>query len=188
MLIYDLQIEADGRGDESLLQKSDRIKKLMEMCWDESEGFYFDNHIESKQRYDVKSLAGFIPLFTEMVEKPRAQLMMQQLKNYIAPGGLKSGNVENGSGLAANSVISNSTYLYLILKGMCDYEFMEDAADIGENWLNMTIENYESTGELWNWYNVNDKSNKSTSGGANMASIGLTGGVFIALVDLLGLA
>ena len=77
--------------------------------------------------------------------------------------------------------------MYFIIKALCDYEFMEDAADIGTNWLDMVVEIYESTGELWEWYNVVDKTPSEPKGINNNPIMGWTAGTYIALTDALGL-
>ena len=64
---------------------------------------------------------------------------------------------------------------------------MEDAADIGTNWLTMVHDIYEQTGELWEWYNVKDKNTISQQGLPNSPILGWTAGTYIALLDTLGL-
>jgi neutral trehalase len=75
----------------------------------------------------------------------------------------------------------------LIIKGLSDYEYMEDAADIGFSWLDMVYEVYQQTGEMWEWYNVKEKSIKLASV-ENRAVLGWTARTYIALLDPLGLA
>ena len=64
---------------------------------------------------------------------------------------------------------------------------MEDAADLGTNWLSMVYDIYEQTGEMWEWYNVQDKSVTSPTGFENSPVLGWTAGTYIALLDTLGL-
>ena len=65
---------------------------------------------------------------------------------------------------------------------------MEDAADIGENWLAMVQRDYKKTGEMWEWYNVTDKSSNTAKQVENLPVLGSTAGAYIALIDALGLA
>ncbi|MBN2355858.1 hypothetical protein JXO59_07080 [candidate division KSB1 bacterium] len=187
-LIYDLQVEADGIGDEILMQKVTYQKKLMDYCWNEQEGFYFDNDFEQKKLSTVKSLAGFMPLFAEMVDEDRAERMHGHLHAFSADGGLMCTVPEQSKAKSVWSApICQAPYLYTTLKGLCDYELMEDAADIGTSWLNMVVDIYEKTGELWSWYNVNDCSTTHPDSIENTPTLGWTAGVYIEIVETLGL-
>lgn len=187
-MIYDLQVEAEGHGDEQLLQKSAAMKKMMEFCWDESEGFYFDNNFENKQLSPVKSMAGFMPLFVEIVDETRAQRIASHLKDFTAPGGLTLTDQSYGKTNSLwNAPLIQAPFVYTTLKGLCDYDFMEDAADIGTNWLTMVQENYAATGELWSWYNASDRSVRHPDGIENSPLLALTAGVYAEMVDCLGL-
>lgn len=187
-IIYDLQIEADGKGDQKIIEKSKQIKKMTEMCWDEKEGFYFDNDFSSNRLGKVKSLAGFMPLFVEMIDEKRAARMQQQLKNFTCPGGLAiTDQYYDTPPSVWNYPVVCAPYIYFVIKGLCDFDFMEDAADIGTNWLDMVAEIYKDTDNLWEWYNVKDKSIAKPSSVKNAAIMGWTAGTYIALIDVLGL-
>ena len=187
-LLYDLQIEIDGHGDDILLQKSDHIKKIMDMFWDEKKRFYFDNDLENKKLLKVKTLSGLMPLFVEMIDKSRAKILTEQLKNFVGPGGLSYTDKDYSSTIPGLKYpIITAPCIYFIIKGLCDYEFMEDAADIGTNWLDMVFQIHKKTGEMWEWYNIKDKSIKTADGFPNTPVWGWTAGTFIALIDALGL-
>jgi len=187
-MIYDLQVEAEGHGDELLLQKSAAMKKMMDFCWNETEGFYFDNNFEEKKLSSVKSLAGFMPLFVEMVDEKRAQHIQSHLKAFTAPGGFTLTDQPYDKTISIwNAPLIQAPYVYTTLKGLCDYDFMEDAADIGTNWLTMVQENYAATGELWAWYNAADRSVRHPDGVDNSPMLSLTAGVYAEVVDCLGL-
>ena len=87
-LIYDLQIEVDGAGDDDLLNKSEHIKKLYNIFWDKKTNFYFDNNFAEKRLSRVRSLAGFMPMFVKMVNDETAGLMQKNVLDFLAPGGL----------------------------------------------------------------------------------------------------
>ena len=187
-MIYDLQVEAQGHGDDQLLQKSAAMIKMMEFCWDETKGFYFDNNFEVKKLSPVKSLAGFMPLFVEMVDEKRAQRIQSHLKDFTAPGGFAlTDQPYDKTNSLWNAPLIQAPCVYTTLKGLCDYDFMEDAADIGTNWLTMVQENYAATGELWAWYNAADRSVRHPDGIDNSPMLSLTAGVYTEVVDCLGL-
>ncbi len=187
-MIYDLQVEAEGHGDDLLMQKSASLKKMMDFCWNEAEGFYFDNNFEEKQQSNVKSLAGFMPLFVEIVDDIRAKQMASHLQAFTAPGGFTLTDHENSKTHSLWSApLIQAPCVYTTLKGLCDYDFMEDAADIGTNWLSMVQEIYAQTGELWAWYNAADRSTKHPDGVENTPMLSLTAGVYAEVVDCLGL-
>ncbi len=189
ILIHDLQREADGDGDKSLLQKSEHIQKLFSLFWDDNKQFFFDNNFAEKKLHDIKSLAGYMPLFVELVDENQAATLQAALKDFIAPGGITITDrdyQEAGSGWSYPLLCA--PFLYFVIKGLSDYEYMEDAADIGTNWLSMVYDIYEQTGEMWEWYNVKEKSITSPKGVANSPVLGWTAGTYVALLDTLGLA
>ncbi len=187
-MIYDLQIEADGHGDEQLLQKSAHLKKLMELCWDEEGQRYLDNDFSRKTRSTIHTLASFMPLFVEMVAEERAKAMHDHLKAFTAPGGcflMDKKHPHKGS--LWNHPLIQAPYVYTTVKGLCDYDLMEDAADIGTNWLSMVQDVYEKTGETWAWYNAQERSPVHPDGVTNTPVLGWTAGVYTELVECLGL-
>lgn len=188
LLIYDLQLEADGQGDKSLLQKSEHIKKMFNVFWDGDQQFYFDNNYVEKQTSGIKSLAGYMPLFVKMAEQVTAEKLQQHIKDFMAPGGITvTDKAYDQVNSAWSYPLSCAPYIYFVVKGLSDYEFMEDAADIGKNWLQMVYDVYKQTGDMWEWYNVEDKSNRSPKGVENTPILGWTAGTYIALLDTLGL-
>jgi len=128
-----------------------------------------------------------MPLFVEMVDQGRARRMAQQLKWFVAPGGLTiTGSAGRPPSAPWSHPLCYAPYLYMALKGLCDYEMMEDAADIGLNWLTLVVEQYEKTDECWEWYNAVERS-AVCPGVENRAMLGWTAGAYIAVVELLGL-
>jgi len=187
-LIHDLQMEADGKADSNLLQKSSQIKSMLETCWDESENFYFDNNFAEKKLSPVKALAGFMPLFVKMVDAERAAQLQQQVASFTAPGGVSiTDKAYADTESPWDHPLICAPYVYFLTKALADHDFMEDAADIGMNWLQMVFDTYEKTGEMWSWYNVKKKTNQSTKKVRNSPILGWTAGTYIALVDTLGL-
>ncbi len=187
-ILFDLQIEAEGKGDQKLLDKSEQIKQLIELCWNEEEGFYYDNDFVNKQLSKVKTLAGFMPLFVEMIDDTRAARMQKQLKSFACPGGLAiTDHNYAGEPSMWNYPLVCAPYIYFVVKGLCDFDYMEDAADIGTCWLDMVSEIYRETDNLWEWYNVKQKSIADPNSLGNVALMGWTAGTYIALTDVLGL-
>jgi alpha,alpha-trehalase len=188
LIIYDLQIEVEGEGKKSLLKESEHIKKLLDLCWNDREEFYFDNNFYTKSQSEVKSLAGFIPLFSKLVEPDRAKKVQKHLSAFVQPGGLTCTDKDYGAPPSPwNYPLCCSPMMYTTIKAMCNYDFMEDAADIGINWLEMVYDIYEQTGELWEWYNVLEKKPDHSSGLSNTPIMGWTMGTYVALVETLGL-
>jgi alpha,alpha-trehalase len=186
-MIYDLQFEVDGQGDPQLLQKSDSIKNHFNLLWQPQQQFYFDHDFIENRSSEIKSLTGYMPLFVKVADSTHAADLQQQLAAFAAPGGLTLTDKDYAE-LADN--ISRpmlcAPYLYFVVKGLIDYEFMEDAADIGANWLTMVYNVYKRTGEMWQHYNVMEK-NTSLPERHNFAILGWTAGAYITLVEALGL-
>ena len=129
-----------------------------------------------------------MPLFVEMLDPEHAGLLQKNIKDFISPGGVTMTDKDYG---AADPDLTyplvSAPYIYFLVKGLIDQDFMEDAADIGENWLNVVQKVYNKTGEMWQWYNVNDKNNLTPKEIDNLPVLGATAGAYIALLDALGL-
>ncbi len=187
LLIHDLQVEVDGHGDNAFVQKSDHIKKMFDVFWDNDTAFYYDNNFTEKQLGTIKSLAGYVPLFVKMVKGSKADNLQQHIKDFMAPGGITITAKESAKNSELGYPLCCAPYVYFVIKGLSDYEFMEDAADIGEHWLQMVYDIYKETGDMWEWYNVVDKTTESPKGVKNTPILGWTAGTYIALIDTLGL-
>ena len=187
LIIYDLQVEAEGQGDNNLIKKSQQIEKLIDMCWNDKKEFYFDNDFINKKSSNHKTIAGFMPLFAEMINSDRAGVLVNQIGQFLGDGGICVAAKENNHNGSWHFPLSYAPYTYFTVKGLCDYEFMEDAADIGSNWLSMVYDIYEKTGEMWEWYNVDNKSEKLPNNIPNNPVLGGTAGTYIALLNTLGL-
>ena len=185
-IIFDLQKEAEGNGDESILNRAGTIKKMLELCWNQEEDFYFDNKYIEKALSNVKALTSFAPLFTKLVPKERATIMQRNLADFVQPGGLTCLDKPYDSPSAWNFPLCYASCFYMTVRGLFNYDFMEDAADLGTNWLQMVTQVYDQTGELWDWYNAKDKSHQMQNLG-NSPVMGWTMGVYVALADELGL-
>ena len=187
-LIFDLQKEAEGKGNQQLVQKAEQLKKLVDMCWDDKDGFYYDINFVNKKQSRTRTLAGFVPLFVKMVDEKRAKRIIEHLSCFSNPGGLSC--TEELSGKPETPWTfprCYAPYLYFTIKGLIDYDFMEDAADIGTNWLEMVLKIYKETGDFFEWYNVKDQSTSASKNISNPPIMGVTVGTYAALIDALGL-
>ena len=188
LLIYDLQIEADGQGDQSLLQKSDKIKRRFDLFWDDQVNFYFDNDYVNKQLNPVKSLSGFMPLFVKMADEKHAEKLQSHIRDFMVAGGVTlTDQAYTEEQVTRAYPLLCAPFVYFLCKGLSDYEFMEDAADIGSNWLKMVFKIYKKTDQLWEWYNTKDQSITSPNDVKNSPVLGWTLGVYTALLDTLGI-
>ncbi|MDZ7725872.1 MAG: trehalase family glycosidase [candidate division KSB1 bacterium] len=187
-LIFDLEKEANRDGSAAILKIGNKIKELIILCWNHQEQFYFDNNFEAKTQSPVKALSGFMPLFTKMIDQDRAKALFTNLKHFWAPGGLTITDQPYSESVSPwNYPLTCAPYIYFVVKGLSDYEFMEDAADIGTNWLNMVYDIYKNTGEMWEWYDVKNKRHQYTKDVENTPVMGWTAGTFITLLDTLGI-
>ncbi len=187
LIINDLFKELEGEENTTLLNRARQIRELLDLCWNNSEQFFYDNNIDDKKINDIKTLAGFTPLFTKLVEKQQAEEIQKHIKDFIKPGGLactEKGKAKNGKPWTAP--LCYAPYLYFCIKGFFNYDFMEDSADIAINWLEMVKKVYKETNEIWEWYNVEEKTHLM-EGVENRAGAGWTMGTYIVLTDELGL-
>ncbi len=178
-IIYDLQSEADTVGDAGLLQKSEAIKDALQKLWDEKQQFFIDRPLDEKTAPAARSLSAFLTLFTEIASEEQAAAMQKQLSLFAAPGGLLFVEPE----ACRDCPSSAAPEIFFVIKGLIDYDFMEDAADIGLNWLKTVHDAFQQSGTLARRYNVLSRSADT----AAPADKGWTAGAYIALVEELGL-
>ena len=128
ILIYDLQIEAEGKGDKSLLEKSDHIQKRFSIFWNDALKFYFDNNFADKKQSTIKTLAGYMPMFVELIDEKQAGSLQSHLSDFIAPGGITLTDKDySANGSNWSDPLLCAPMLYFVIKGLSDYEYMEDA-------------------------------------------------------------
>jgi alpha,alpha-trehalase len=174
------------KGDKTLAVKyaalaTRRKELLIQYCWNETEGMFFDYDFKSKKQTNIRSLATMYPLFFEMVDPKMATKVAVNVKKYfLQPGGLTTTTIKSGQQWDAPN--GWAPLQWISIKGLMNYNQNELALDIANRWVNINEKVFKSTGKMMEKYNVVDT--KLISGGGEYPSqdgFGWTNGVYLKL-------
>ncbi|MDO8367759.1 MAG: alpha,alpha-trehalase TreF [Saprospiraceae bacterium] len=156
-----------------------RRAAILEHCWDEKQGFFFDfNHVEN-QRATSMNLAGVFPLFFHIATPEQAASVAKILEEkFLRPGGLLT--TLSHSGQQWDAPNGWAPLQWMAYKGLMNYGHSALAEKIRQNWLSLGEKTYAATGKMMEKYNVE---NPDAPGGGgeypNQDGFGWTNGVFL---------
>lgn len=155
--------------------------------WDENKGFFFDyNHIK-KRKNSAWSLAGFFPLFTELANKKQALLLRNNIKHLEYRGGLVTTKKKylKDDQRQWDYPIGWAPLHWIVIKGLLNYGFKEDAERIAVKWLNTCTKVFNKTGKFWEKYNVVTPGIGRGGRYPTQSGFGWTNGVLVKLLDVM---
>lgn len=167
-----------------------RLNEMNELMWNEKKGFYFDYNYKTKRKSTFYSLAGFYPLWAEMATPDQANKVRENLHLFEYKGGLANTQVHGlGNEFKQHDYPNGwAQQHWIVIKGLLNYGFTEDAKRIAKKWLDLNKEVFISTGKFWEKYNVvNCKIGESNMDRYPIQSgFGWTNAIFIRLLFELG--
>jgi len=130
-----------------------RKQTINTYCWNENAGFYFDYNIKTNAPSDFYSLAGVVPIFTEMASQEQAAAIKKQLEQkFLQPGGLVSTLIKaNQQWDYPNGW---APLQWFAVKGLLNYNHQELALEIAKRWVKTLRTNFDHTKMLMEKYNV----------------------------------
>lgn len=150
------------KGAENWRKEAAKRKHNMnELMWDKLRSFYFDYNYVKERRGSVSSLAGFYPLWAEMVTDERAKQLVKALRRFENKGGLATTDTQPLNHLVPGMVPTQWAYPngwaplhYLVIKGLQRYGYHDDARRIALKWLKTNLDWYNRNGVFLEKYNV----------------------------------
>lgn len=144
------------KKEEYLKLAKKRKKIIMKLLWDKKKGFFFDYNHKYEKRNKFYSLAGFYPLWANMVSKKIAIKVKNHLKNFEYKGGLA---VTQKTGLKDENKQWDypngwANLHWIVIKGLMNYGFNKDAERIARKWLDLNKKIFLKTGKFWEKYDV----------------------------------
>ncbi len=137
-----------------------RIRLLNEFCWDGERGGYFDYDYRQGQSGKIVSAATLQPLWAGLATPEQARLVVEKMLPHLecafglascAPGPrdrVCQWDYPNGWPCLQN----------LAYRGLASYGYAEEARRIAEKYVRIICRTFETTGDLWEKYNVVDGS------------------------------
>jgi alpha,alpha-trehalase len=134
-----------------------RRKTMNQLMWTEKEKFFFDYNKHKKQHSHFYSVAGFYPLWARSATKQQAELIRKySLPRLEFDGGVSNTQAEHISPDTKQHDHPNGWphQHWIIIKGLLNYGYREDAERIARKWLDMNLKVFTETGKMWEKYDV----------------------------------
>lgn len=189
MILEDLAKEIRDDDATFFAEKAEQIKDAMELSWDQETGFYYDYDLGNEKLLNVKSLAAFQPMFAKMIPMRRAEQLVDHLEDFAHKSGITCLDQDYGiKNMTWNYPNSFAPLIWIVVKGLINYDFIDEARELALRWLDLTFRLYQETGEFWERYNVVEGSVLSDNPpNNNLPIMGWTAGVYVELVETFGL-
>ncbi|SDL80723.1 alpha,alpha-trehalase TreF [Siphonobacter aquaeclarae] len=160
-----------------------RRKALLQYCWNEKDGFFYDyDFVEGKQT-GIPSLAAVYPLFFNLATPEQAKGVARKLKaEFLQAGGLTTTLTPTGQQWDAPN--GWAPLQWMSIQGLRQYGENELASEAKSRWIHENIRVYKATGRLVEKYNVYDISLLGGGGEYPLQDgFGWTNGVLLRLLS-----
>jgi alpha,alpha-trehalase len=134
-----------------------RKKRINALLWNDKLSFFFDYDKHHKQPSTFYSVAGFYPLWAKLATQAQAQA----IRDNILPMFEFDGGIANTQSTGLSRDIKQHDYpngwpgqQWIVIKGLLNYGFRDDAERIAKKWLNMNAKLFEETGNFWEKHDV----------------------------------
>jgi alpha,alpha-trehalase len=134
-----------------------RKKTMQQLMWNEKEKFFFDYNKHKKQHSHFYCVAGFYPLWAKSATKKQAaDIRKHALPRLEFDGGISNTQAEHISPDTKQHDHPNGWphQHWIIVKGLLNYGYKEDAQRIARKWLDMNLKVFNETGKMWEKYDV----------------------------------
>ncbi len=169
--------------EKMIAQISQRRKAIQQYCWNEQQGFFFDYHFMDEAQTVNYTLAAAYPLFCNCATPEQSKKIAAKIEEkFLYPGGLAT--TLNTTGEQWDAPNGWAPLQWITYKGLMNYQHLELAEEIRQNWLRNNEKVFAATGKMMEKYNVTDT--KSLAGGGeypNQDGFGWTNGVYLALIS-----
>lgn len=166
----------------------ERRAKLMRQYLKGEDGVFYDYHLKKGERNGIVSAASFYPLYAGMATKEEAQKAVAVLPR-----------IEMAYGVAAcekcEHIPGNFQWGYpngwppmqrVVAEGLLNYGYVNEAKRIGEKYVALVEHCLQTTGNLWEKYNVVDGNVEVVDEYKMPAMLGWTFGVYYWFCRILG--
>lgn len=184
---YIYNILGDKEKEKLYLDKSEnRKKKINDLMWNDTKGFYFDYNTEKGKMNNFYSLAGFFPLWAGLVDDDKIDKIIKNIKKFDEKGGLVATQKTKLLSPYRQWDYPNgwANLQYIVVKGLLNYQKDEIALNLTNKWLNTVNEVYKKTQKIWEKYDVINIDKGKDGRYPTQYGFGWTNGVFIKLYNM----
>ena len=174
----------DALNWDSIAQK--RSELINKYCYNANDGLFYDYNYTNNSQSKIISAGIYSALWSRLATKAQAEKIRESLKI-----------IEFKYGIAA-CVPGERQYTYqwdfpngwanlqyIAIAGLENYGYHSDARRIAKKYVEATVGNFNTTGNLWEKYNVTDGTIKVINEYEMPTMMGWTAGVFVYSVDFL---
>lgn len=177
-------LQLRSRANDYNIKAQNRKAAILTYFWNAQEQYFFDYQFKDQNTTDRWSMAGVLPLFTEIANAEQARLVKEQIeKKFLKDGGLVTTIYHTNEQWDAPN--GWAPLQYLGVKGLLNYQYDSLAKNIAERWMLVNENVYTNTGKMLEKYNVEDI--HLTSGGGEYPTqdgFGWSNGVYLKFYQL----
>jgi alpha,alpha-trehalase len=176
-----------ARAEGWAARSAKRRETMLDLMWDEGQGFFFDYDITNQSCNLLPTLAGFYPLWAKLATPEQAARMVRDwLPRFEFPGGLVTSlDLKPGRQWAYPN--GWAPLQWIVTEGLTNYGYQEDAQRIMRKWCDNCTTVFAQTGGMWEKYNVVEVGGREEGGLYGLVrGFGWSNGVFVDFARKLG--
>ncbi|HEX5456565.1 MAG TPA: trehalase family glycosidase [Candidatus Saccharimonadales bacterium] len=144
-------------------QAASRKRTIDQLMWNNIKSLYFDYNYVKKRRGTVSSLASYYPMWANMATKEQARKLVKSLRKFEHEGGLATTDTIQLTKFVPGVTMTPTQWAYpngwaplhyLVIKGLENYGYHEDAKRIALKWLKTNLDWFNEYGVFLEKYNV----------------------------------
>ena len=188
-LLYHLETQLGIWLEDDVYSQAAQNRKttILEHCWDETHGWFFDFDHQTGIRSQSWTLAGMFPLYFKLATPEQATRVATNLEqHFLRDGGLITTLIHAGEQWDAPNGWAPLQWVSCL--GLEHYGFHDLALEIATRFVRIAEQVWQRTGRLMEKYNVEDT--KLEAGGGEYPAqdgFGWTNGVVRAMIERYGL-
>lgn len=142
---------------------AERKAAITKYFWNADKGYFFDYQFKNETTTNRWSLAGVLPLFTEIATAGQAAQVKQKIEsNFLRDGGVITTPYHTSQQWDAPN--GWAPLQYVTVKGLANYQYDTLAKEIATRWMQVNENVYQNTGKMLEKYNVENTHLESGGG------------------------
>ncbi|MHA1299930.1 MAG: trehalase family glycosidase [Candidatus Helarchaeota archaeon] len=173
------------------VQYNKRINLIDKYMWNQNQKFFFDYSTQRNKTEKSSSLAGFFPLWANSTGPDKAESCAKKAYDFLNAGGFVTtldAKIDGWwkfmglFGLQWCYPVGWAPLQWIVNKGLCNYNYDSIAAEASWRYLSMIADIFMEKGEIFEKYNIVDKSIKVKAPQGMDTGFGWTNSIFQTLL------
>lgn len=176
--------QLQSKAKDYRLNAQKRKAAILHYFWNSEQHYFFDYQFKNQITTDRWSMAGVLPLFTQIATTEQAGFVKDHIqRNFLKDGGLVTTIYHTGQQWDAPN--GWAPLQFLGVKGLMNYKYDSLAKTIAERWMSVNENVYTNTGKMLEKYNVEDI-HLSSGGGEypTQDGFGWSNGVYLKFYEM----